>query len=269
MGSDESKERRRSLRFPVALPVHVKGWLNDGTAWEEDTSTDDVSEGGLSIPLGCEVRLGQALQVRLPLPKRLRSYDRELPEFETFTLVRRINRGGETSRVGVMFFGKQPPRGFIDRPWARYLLPSDPPDSMDDAPEGPATQPFVAAFGAAAGGWEPLSPGPSGEHPAPERDRRRWPRLPSLQSFTLELQDEWGVVLKEELTVAVDISKGGACLRSAMDFRAGEVLLVQEAGGDFGTRATVHAVTGTPKDATLLHVEFLDRQAPGRLLTEG
>jgi hypothetical protein len=100
-------------------------------------------------------------------------------------------------------------------------------------------------------------------------DRRRWPRLPRPHNFTVEVQDEWGVVLKEELTLAVDISRGGACLRSAMDFREGEMLLLQEAGGEFATRATVRSVTGSPKEASLLHVEFLDRQAPNRLLDEG
>jgi hypothetical protein len=86
------------------------------------------------------------------------------------------------------------------------------------------------------------------------------------QNFTIEVQDEWGMVLKEELVVATDLSRSGACLRAFADFREGEVLVLQEAGGEFVTRATIHAVTGAPEEAQNLHVEFLDRQAPARLL---
>lgn len=272
MEPDETNERRRSLRFPVALPLHAKGWIPDGTAWEEDTTTDDVSEGGVSFLLGREVRLGQVLRVRVPLPRRLRPFDREDPEFVAFALVRRITREGTSSRIGVMYFGADPPRGFLDRPWARFLLPSDPPEA--DAP--PSLEPSAESADAAPGrdAWRALFPDAYDPEPndllasdgAPEAERRKSPRVPSTTSFTLEAQDEWGTVLQEELTVATNLSRGGACLRTTLPFRAGEVLLLQEAGGAFATRVIVCAVSGALPDRAFLHVEFLDGETPPRLL---
>jgi hypothetical protein len=118
----------------------------------------------------------------------------------------------------------------------------------------------------APGGWEDIAtdePDPLGRV---EAERRRWPRHTTSGNFTIEVQDEWGMVLKEELTIADDVSRGGACLRSTGGFREGEVLLVQEAGGDFATRGAVRAVTEDEDDSVRLHVEFLDRQAPERLV---
>ena len=65
------------------------------------------------------------LLLSLGLPKRLRQYDLTDAIYRVYSLVRSVRRRGEQPRVGVMFFGKHPPRGFSERPGARFLLPSD------------------------------------------------------------------------------------------------------------------------------------------------
>jgi hypothetical protein len=104
---------------------------------------------------------------------------------------------------------------------------------------------------------------PSREVP---EDRRRAPRVQLFVNFTIQLVDEWGAVLQEELTVADNVSKGGARVMTSLVFQVGEILLLQEAGGGFATRAEVRAVTKVQPTVDRLHLRFLDRQAPERLL---
>jgi hypothetical protein len=87
-------------------------------------------------------------------------------------------------------------------------------------------------------------------------------------NFTLQQVDEWGAVLQEELTVADNVSRGGARVMTTLPFRTGDVILLQEAGGGFATRAEVRGITQTQPSITRLHLKFLDREAPDRLLRQ-
>jgi hypothetical protein len=46
----------------------------------------------------------------------------------------------------------------------------------------------------------------------------------------------------------------------------GDVILLQEAGGGYATRAEVRGVETGPDGIARLHLKFLDRPAPERLL---
>jgi hypothetical protein len=80
--------------------------------------------------------------------------------------------------------------------------------------------------------------------------------------------DEWGAVLQEELTVADNVSRGGARVMTTLSFQKGDVVLLQEAGGGFATRAEVRGVSQTQPTIERLHLQFIDRQAPDRLLRQ-
>jgi hypothetical protein len=275
-------ERRKTVRVGLAIPLRVQGFLADGSTWEEITSTVDVSQGGACFPLTHEAELGQVLLLALPMPKRLRQYDLNDESYRVYSLVRGVRRRAEQPRVGVMFFGKFPPRGFQERPAARYLLPSDSianapaphglragdtpfagtpavaevpgpgadaspsldePPSLDTLvggppevgpPSGSSPRPVSAPLpDDSAAGYTPpafvapstiprsragVPPAPVPGAPAPQffptsdvpHDRRGSPRVELFVNFTLELVDEWGAVLQEELTVADNVSRGGA-----------------------------------------------------------
>ena len=245
------------------------------------------------------------------MPKRLRQYDLNDATYRVYTLVRGVRRRADQPRVGVMFFGKVPPRGFQEKPAARYLLPTDllanspapwglregdgdAPPSLDtlvgepagspllrsaprpDDPSRPDTPPptTAAATLASARAGVPAAPVPGAGGPdfrAPDRmpeDRRVSPRVQLFVNFTIQLVDEWGAVLQEELTVADNISRGGARVMTSLGFHAGDVLLLQEAGGGFATRAEVRATTKVQPTVDRLHLRFLDRQAPARLMRQ-
>jgi hypothetical protein len=224
-----AEERRQSIRMGLALPMRVQGFEADGSTWEEDTTTDDISEGGCSFPVSRRVELGQVLLLFIPLPKRLRQYDPNETSYRVYALVRRLLHRPQRSRVGVMFFGKSPPQGFEEEPAARFLLPSD---------------------------LSPLA--------APER--RSSARFQRLVDFTLQQVDEWGTVLQEELTMADNVAKGGAHVLTSLEFMRGDVVLLRQAGGEFDTRAEVRDVLTGEDGLRRLHLKFLDRQAPDRLL---
>jgi PilZ domain len=260
-------ERRKNIRMGMAMPVRVSGYAEDGATWEEVSKTDDVSQGGLAFQLSRRVELGQVLGLNLPLPKRLRDFDLNEPSYRVYSLVRGITYGEERCRIGVMFFGKYPPKGFRDKPGARYLLPSDsvagmpvPPGLRLPPPPGPATLPLSPRFGS------PIPAEPMADGELSLDDRRASPRVNLFVNLTLQLVDEWGVVLQEELTVADNLSRGGAHLMTSLEFAKSDVVMIQEASGDFASRAEVRGVTRGRDGIIRLHLKFLDRQAPDRML---
>jgi hypothetical protein len=322
------EDRRKTVRVGLAIPLRVQGFLADGATWEEITTTVDVSQGGACFSMTHEAQLGQVLHLSLPMPKRLRQYDLNEATYRVYSLVRGVRHGADSLRFAVMFFGKFPPRGFQERPAARYLLPSDStvdaappqglrrgetpfagtkaavpvpapgPPSPEDGPsvdDLPSPDTLVGAPDDTAGvdlpddseaGWGP-PPGAaipevrSGVPPAPvpgaptpaflptsevPRDRRGAPRVDLFVNFTIELVDEWGAVLQEELTVADNVSRGGARVMTSLRFEPGEILLLQEAGGGFATRAEIRGITRVQATVDRLHLRFVDRQAPDRLL---
>lgn len=286
-------ERRKNLRLDLSIPVRVQGFFADGKTWEEFSTTEDISAGGASFPLTRGVELGQILFLSLALPRRLRQFDLTDATYRVYTLVRGVRHRAGQPLVGVMFFGKYPPRGFKDRPAARYLLPSDstagspvpaelregaPPSGNPDSagPEtrtarGPEALPPPAGP-PPAGTPTPAPPSPAGSfvpsRPGRPEDRRRHPRMNIFLNFTLQQVDEWGAVLQEELTVADNVSRGGARVMTTLPFRVGDVILLQEAGGGFATRAEVRAITQSQPSIERLHLRFLDREAPDRLLRQ-
>jgi c-di-GMP-binding flagellar brake protein YcgR len=271
---DEAQaERRKAFRIGMALPVRVTGFGDEGAAWEEVSSTEDLSQGGLSLRLNRRVELGQVLALSLEMPKRLRDFDLNEATYRVYGLVRGIIHKEDGDRVGVMFFGKYPPRAFHEKPGARYLLPSDsvagmpvPPGLRQPPP--PSTAPTAPVIPA---GPPPPLPSASGEiHLDPMspalHDRRASVRVDLFVNFTLQLVDEWGTVLQEELTVADNLSRGGAHVMTSLEFAKSDVIQLQESGGGFATRAEVRGVKRGRDGIIRLHLRFLDGQTPDRLL---
>src|SRR5262245_11311655 len=167
-------ERRKNHRTTLTIPLRVQGFLADSSTWDEMTTTIDVSVGGACFALHHEAELGQVLFLSLPLPKRLRQFDLMDASYRVYALVRSVRRR-EQPRIGVMFFGKHPPRGFHERPAARFLLPSD---SLMNAPsptglrEGAPPTPMT--------GYPPLPSADTGSAPLPTSDTGSTTPLHSL-----------------------------------------------------------------------------------------
>ena len=212
----------------MRLPVRVQGRDSDGTAWEEMSTCEDASAGGVGLKLNRTVVLGQVLHLSLPLPQRFRQYDLTDPSYRVYTLVRNVlpvPAGGH--RIGVVFLGKLPPRGAHALPGELFLMPGDP---------------------------TPV-------------ERRKFERRYARLSLRLEAENAPGGVAVEERTVAEDLSQWGAQVRArTLPVVKGAVLQVEEIEGDFKTRAEVRNISIGQDGQPRLNLLFLDSPAPERML---
>jgi hypothetical protein len=212
----------------MKLPVRVQGRDSDGTAWEEMSTCEDASAGGVGLKLNRTVVLGQVLHLSLPLPQRFRQYDLTDPSYRVYTLVRNVRPApGGGQRIGVVFLGKLPPRGAHALPGELFLMPGDP---------------------------TPV-------------ERRKFERRYARLSLRLEAEHAPGGFAVEEKTVAEDVSLWGAQVRArTLPVVKGAVLQVEEIDGDFKTRAEVRNISIGPDGQPRLNLLFLDSPAPERML---
>jgi len=240
-------ERRRDHREPLTLMLAIQGYTSDGTAWEEMATTQDASGGGLAFVTQQPMIKGQVLHLAVPLPRSLRQFDHDAHSYYVYAIVRNVLADDSGNRVGVMFFGKDPPRGFDRTPGARFLLPSD----LAPEPAPPAPPPRMTERKAA---------------PADPMGHRRHERVDIFVNLRLEQSDEWGTVLAEEVTVTENLSAGGARCPTSLALRRGDVLSVQEIGGPFESRAVIVNTYVADDKVQRLNLKFLDEPGPAHLL---
>ena len=103
------KDKRRSRRVPVNLPVKVRGINAQGVNFEEITHSIDVSSGGVLFLLKQPLSKGMSLQLSLPLPQTLRKGVSSQPVYHTAAIVIRIEPGEVPSvfRIAVKFQNAQ------------------------------------------------------------------------------------------------------------------------------------------------------------------
>lgn len=137
-----TQDRRKEARRPFTLPVRVAGHDPDGTGWAEMTQSEDASFSGVSFPLKHQAFVGQALFLSLPLPKGFRQYALTDASYRVYAIVRDVAEGSP-NRVGIMFLGKHPPRGYQANPGGRYLMPTDPPPAPKERRSSKRAEVFV------------------------------------------------------------------------------------------------------------------------------
>jgi hypothetical protein len=96
-------------------------------------------------------------------------------------------------------------------------------------------------------------------------DRRAWDRYLTSVHFVAQRVDRAGVPLAEALTVAENVSGGGAQLLAPIHVARGDTLLLREAGGVFESRAEVRNAFADEDGLRRLNVMFLDGRSPGHL----
>lgn len=97
--------------------------------------------------------------------------------------------------------------------------------------------------------------------PRPE-ERRRHPRFAIPVHFIVQQSSGERATLQEGLSVAEDVSRGGAQLAACFRLRKGDIVLIRETEGDFETRAEVTDSTLHADGLARLHVKFLDGHCP-------
>jgi PilZ domain len=125
MHGQPETERRRQRRVALKLPVRVQGRDADGADWDEMSTCEDASIGGVGLFVSHPVRPGQVLHLSVPLPPRFRQYDLNDSSYRTYALVRHTKPTAGALRVGVLFLGRHPPRGAEFLPSELYLMPGE------------------------------------------------------------------------------------------------------------------------------------------------
>ena len=98
-------EHRRHHRLEVALPLRVRGRDACGAAFEDSTSSYNVSREGASFVTRRELLVGQSLEFIIPHRPQPHEVSPR-PDFETTGVVRRlISRTEGEWEVGVEFTG--------------------------------------------------------------------------------------------------------------------------------------------------------------------
>lgn len=224
-----TSERRRDRRMKLSVPVRVQGHTQEGEAWEEMTTCEDASHGGASFNLKHVCFPGQVLLLSLPLPKNFRSYALSDASYNTYGLVRSILTAWPAARIGVMFIGRTPPKGFAENPGGRYLLPGDAP-------------------------------------PAP-KERRKHKRVDVFLNLRLVIVDPTGRTLREEQTVTENLSKGGVRVMTSLPLAKGERVVVEDLARTFRVSAEIASLFIGKDGVPRLNLHFLNGDAPPALLT--
>ncbi|MBI2816289.1 MAG: PilZ domain-containing protein [Acidobacteria bacterium] len=102
-----SEEMRRYHRMGVALEMQVSGTDRRGVAFEEKTSSDDVSRGGCSFHTERELPTGTELE--LIILRRSAARRPPVPFLTTGVVVRSGNVDAKHFKVSVCFTGPQFP----------------------------------------------------------------------------------------------------------------------------------------------------------------
>jgi PilZ domain len=222
-----TEERRQNARIGITLPVRIQGH-GAGEDWTEMSTVKDASPGGAAFLLRRKVSRGEVLLLSLPLPKRFRAFDPTDASYHVYALVRDLQTESGGVRVGVMFLGKHPPKGFDRAQANRYLLPED----------GPLKN---------------------------SQERRLHGRLDIHVNMRLRRLVADPGSPREERTIAENIGRGGARVLTSMPVAKGEVVELEEVGGTFHTRAEVRNILIGADRIPRLNLRFLDRTAPHHL----
>jgi len=95
--------------------------------------------------------------------------------------------------------------------------------------------------------------------PAPSPDeRRRSQRFAVPVNFIVQQVDRSGAMLREWLSVAEDLSHGGARLVGNLPLNRGDLVLLRQTDGTFETRAEVTHSAVHSDGLVRLHLRFLD-----------
>ena len=226
--------RRKQQRMNLAVPVRVQGHDANGVPWTEMSVTENADHAGAAFPLRRPVLRGHTLLLSLPLPKPFRSYDLTAPSYNVYCIVR--NTGllpSGACRVGVMFLGRNPPRGHAQNPGGVYLLPSD-------LVATTAARPASALYGI---------------------ERRAHPRYDLAIQLKLTRPEPVGFGPASEQTLTRNLGSGGAMVLTSLPVCKSDIVIIEDLQGILRSRAEVRGVFIGKDNIPRLNLRFLDPEA--------
>jgi PilZ domain len=236
--SAPEKDSRMIQRFTLQLPARVIGRETKDETWQEITNIQDVSAYGAAFNLKHSVKTGQLLNLTSPIPQKLRCYDYFEPNYQVWTIVRRVEKlpVGDMFGVGIAFIGKEPPPSYLINPLTIYEIS----DRKNN------------------GLWD-VTTIEKEEKPS---DNRKDSRLQIPINIVLERYDDKGNLIESESAITENISFRGASVFSTLKLSVGSFVRLNCPSYNASILAIVH-VTRLGKDGfPRLHLEFIDQHFP-------
>jgi hypothetical protein len=242
---DHNDENRSVLRTSLSMQVNVEVTVDSKITWSEITRLSDVSHLGAAFTLKRQVKRGRLVLMSMPMPRQLRAFDHDVPEYKIWAAVRRCIPVADSTRsfsVGVAFVGKEPPDSFFENPSQLYDISHR--DGEHDQ------------F------WRLIPADLMSERSHLPKDDRKHSRLSIPEALTLQLIDEAGNTIKLEATVTENISVGGASVLTTLDLKTGSFLRVNSQRLNVSILSIVRHSHEGKDGLRRMHLEFIDQAFP-------
>ncbi len=238
-------ENRRIQRMSLTLPIRVESHVNENTAWNEVTRLNDVSAFGAGFNLSRPVKRGRLLQMTIPMPRKLRSFDFTEPQYKVWGLVRscitrKNGSSPDTYAVGTAFIGKNPPKIYYN----------DPAMLFDISHRGDGSM------------WQVITAQSNPDESNLPKELRRHSRYSIPANVIVEVMDEEGNVSASEPTFTENLSLSGAALFTTLAAEVGSFVRVKSEQYNVSIIAVVRGRRDGRDGIPRLHVEFVDRFFP-------
>ncbi|MGI8640486.1 MAG: PilZ domain-containing protein [Pyrinomonadaceae bacterium] len=238
-------ESRRIQRISLTLPIRVESHINESTSWNEVTRLNDVSAFGAGFNLHRPVKRGRLLQMTIPMPRKLRSYDFTEPQYKVWGLVRscitkRNSSAPETYAIGTAFIGKHPPKNYYDDPAMLFDISHRNDGSL----------------------WQVINAQSKPDESTLPKELRRHSRYSIPANIIVEIIDVDGNITASEPTVTENLSLSGAALFTTLAVEVGSFVRVKSDQYNVSIISVVRGRRIGQDGVPRLHVEFVDRFFP-------
>ncbi|CAN5466384.1 hypothetical protein BH20ACI1_BH20ACI1_04490 [soil metagenome] len=238
-------ESRRIQRISLTLPIRVESHVNETTVWNEVTRLNDVSAFGAGFNLSRPVKRGRLLQMTIPMPRKLRSFDFSEPQYKVWGLVRSCitkNNGSapNTYAVGTAFIGKNPPKNYYNDPAMLFDISHRNDESM----------------------WHVINAQSNPDESTLPKELRRHSRYSIPANVIVEIVDSEGNVQASEPTFTENLSLSGAALFTTLAAEVGSFVRVKSEQYNVSIIAVVRGRRNGQDGIPRLHIEFVDRFFP-------
>jgi PilZ domain len=241
----KENDNRRIQRMNLSLPIRVESQVNESVSWNEVTRLNDVSAFGAGFNLRHPVKRGRLVQMTIPMPRKLRTFDFTEAQYKVWGLVRSCipktdSPTPETNSVGVAFIGKHPPKSYYNDPAKLF--------EVSHREEGSL--------------WSVIEAVSEPDESHLPKELRRHSRFPIPANIIIETIDADGNVLTAETTVTENISLSGASIFTSLTLEVGSCVRVKSEQYNVSIISIVRGKRLGQDNIPRVHVEFVDRLFP-------
>ncbi|MEP7212415.1 MAG: PilZ domain-containing protein [Acidobacteriota bacterium] len=221
----------------MSLYTVVKVKEDSSKEWKEVADIISVSASGAGFFLARPCEVGRLVNLMMPLPAHLRSYDHDKELYRVWGLVQHCyevsNESGKGFQVGVAFVGKDSPASYKKDPNTSYRISGMGPDGLWKVTE------TKGVF-------------------KKRRDMRYWTTV----ELYLALVDSKKDAVSGERTIAENISRSGAAVLTTLDVNVGDRVKFISEKYDFSGLAVVCNCQESDDKRKRLHLQFVEAVFP-------